>query len=249
VADAMAQGIEVVLVSGRPTYAMDYASDRLGLNGYEIACNGALALDRRNGEVFFYRPLPTGDATLAVELAREHGLYLSYYTGPHWYVEMECEEMRLEQAALGSDPVIVPDLLEAHLPPAEKVLIFALSDPEGLQRFYEEATERLPRTNIHYSGPASIEIVEAGASKGTALAILAERLGLGPEQVLAIGDNHNDLSMMEYAGFAVAVGNAPPEVQAAADLAAATCEEDGVSEAIQKLILRVPSGEPGGAGE
>lgn len=246
VAEAMAMGVQVVLVSGRPPYGMDYASERLGLRGYQIACNGALALDVRSGEVFYDRPLPDGDAAQAVMLAREHGLYLSYYAGPHWYVERECEEMRLEQAALGNAPVIVPDLLEADLPAPEKVLILSVADPEGLRRFYEEATLRLPDTNVHYSGVASVEIVHAQASKGAALAVLTEKLGLRPEQVMAIGDNFNDLSMMEFAGLAVAVGNAPPEVQAAADLVVAPCEGDGVAEAIELLILRPALNEQGG---
>jgi Cof subfamily protein (haloacid dehalogenase superfamily) len=240
-AQARAMGIEVVLVSGRPPFGMDYTSQRLDLSGYQIAYNGALVVDRRTEEIFFHRTLPAETATEAVLLARQYSLYLSYYTGPHWYVERECEEMYLEQTGLNTQPVIVPDLLGAHLSPPEKVLIISLHNLEGLARFHEAASAQLTGANIHYSSPYSIEIVEIGASKGLALEMLTGKLGLHREQVMAIGDSYNDMSMLEFAGLSVAMGNAPPDVQAAADLVVASCEDDGVAEAISMLLRPVSS--------
>jgi Cof subfamily protein (haloacid dehalogenase superfamily) len=246
VAKAMEKGIDIVLVSGRPPFGMDHITRRLNMSGYQIAYNGALVLDRRTGEVLFHRRLPLDTAIQAVRLAREHGLYLSYYAGPHWYVERECDEMYLEQEGLNTQPVIVPDLLEAHLPAPEKVLILSLHNPDGLALFYQAAGAQLAGANIHYSSPYSVEIVEVGASKGMALAMLTDKLGLHRAQVMAIGDSYNDISMLEFAGLSVAVGNAPPEVQAAAGLVVAPCEDDGVAEAIEQLILRPAGAAPGG---
>lgn len=237
VAKAIGAGIEVALVSGRPPFGMSYTTQRLNLRGYQIAYNGALLLDARTGEVLFHRILPLHTAIEAVLLARQHDLYLSYYTGPHWYVERECEEMHLERLGLQTDPVILPDLLGAHLPAPEKVLAISLDNPEGLARFHEAASVKLEGVNVHYSSPYSVEIVEIGASKGMALAMLTDRLGLHRDQVMAIGDSYNDISMLEFAGLSVAVGNAPPEVQAAAGFVAAPCEDDGVAEAIERWIL------------
>src|SRR2546421_654637 len=66
VAQARAVGVEIVLVSGRPPFGMDYISQRLGFDGYQIAYNGALAVDRRTNEVLFHRTLPPDVATAAV---------------------------------------------------------------------------------------------------------------------------------------------------------------------------------------
>ena len=65
-----------------------------------------------------------------------------------------------------------------------------------------------------------MEIVPAGVSKAKALAFLGERYGIGAERMIAIGDNFNDLDMIEYAGLGVAMGNAPDAVRRAADLVA-----------------------------
>ncbi|MGC8713558.1 MAG: HAD-IIB family hydrolase, partial [Leptodesmis sp.] len=75
-------------------------------------------------------------------------------------------------------------------------------------------------------------------NKGTAVQYLAEEyLGLKPENVMTIGDNFNDVEMIQYAGIGVAMGNAPDGVKAMADWVAPTVEEDGVVAAIEQFLL------------
>ena len=82
-----------------------------------------------------------------------------------------------------------------------------------------------------------MEIVPAGVSKAKALAFLGERYGIGPDRMISIGDNFNDLDMIEYAGLGVAMGNAPDAVRRAADLVAPTNDADGVAHVIDTCLL------------
>ena len=78
----------------------------------------------------------------------------------------------------------------------------------------------------------------SGVSKASGLAVVAERLGLAPTDVWVVGDEWNDVPMFEWAGTAVAMGNAPEHVRAAADRVVATADDDGVAELLEELLDR-----------
>ncbi|MFS1192878.1 HAD-IIB family hydrolase, partial [Enterococcus lactis] len=87
------------------------------------------------------------------------------------------------------------------------------------------------------STPFYYEIMNKNASKGNALAKLADHLGLNKDEVMAIGDNENDLSMIDYAGIGVAMGNATENVKTIADVHTTSNDEDGVAQIIEKMVL------------
>ena len=89
---------------------------------------------------------------------------------------------------------------------------------------------------IRTSFKSNIEIGSAKASKGKGLTALAASFGWGPEAVMAFGDSNNDLSMIQDAGIGVAMANASDEVKAAADYTTLSCDEDGVADALEKLL-------------
>lgn len=98
------------------------------------------------------------------------------------------------------------------------------------------ALEQIPNVVITSSGAGNIEITHKDAQKGIALAKIAESKGISMEEVMVIGDNYNDLSMMERAGYAVAMGNAPQEVQDACGTITETNLHDGAGKAIQTVL-------------
>jgi len=91
---------------------------------------------------------------------------------------------------------------------------------------------------LTYSAPTYLEITRSGINKGEALKILATYLAIPLEHILVIGDSHNDISMFDIAGIAVAMGNAPEEVKAAANLVAPSNDEDGVAWVLRELVLQ-----------
>ena len=98
----------------------------------------------------------------------------------------------------------------------------------------ENFGDRLTVTN---SKPTYLEMVNPQANKGAALAYLAEKLDIKQEEVMAIGDSNNDLDMIRYAGWGVAMGNAADKVKAAARFVTTRNDEDGVAEAVVKYVL------------
>jgi Cof subfamily protein (haloacid dehalogenase superfamily) len=230
------QGLAIVLISGRPPFGVLPAARRLGLSGVLIAYNGAYIIDCVNDEVLLNRTLSAENARRAVKIIRQHGLYTGYYAGMNWLVEKVCDEMRFEQNALGCAPKVVSDLITEAPSRPNKLIVIEKEVGERLERGYRALRAALPDVNIHYSSPDSFEVVDGNTSKADALAFLARRMGIEPEMVMAIGDSHNDLSMLSFAGLAVAMGNAPPEVKEAADWVVMSNTEDGVAEAIQRLL-------------
>ena len=83
-----------------------------------------------------------------------------------------------------------------------------------------------------------LQITHATASKAQALRVVAAELGIDREQVMAIGDNANDVGMLQWAGIGVAMANAAPEVLAAADFTTDHHDADGAAKAIENIILR-----------
>ena len=113
-------------------------------------------------------------------------------------------------------------------------------EPNGTYKKYEWALEYLkafPELHAVTGGGHNLEISQKTASKGNALRMFAERMGVDVAQTMAFGDTQNDISMIRAAGFGVAMGNATEDVKEAADYVTRTNEEDGVAYALEKLVL------------
>lgn len=114
--------------------------------------------------------------------------------------------------------------------------IFGTSfDRESLDRA-REALQQLPGLAVSSSGAGNLEITSVHAQKGIAVEQYAKIKGIPMDQVMAIGDNYNDLSMMKVAGRSVAMGNAPDEIKAACTHVTTANDEDGVGRAIESIL-------------
>jgi Cof subfamily protein (haloacid dehalogenase superfamily) len=233
---ARQQGIYVVLVSARPPFGMSPAAERLGLDGVLIAYNGAYALKLSTRQVLIDRPMARADAHAVVHIFRRHDLYAGYYAADEWYVEKVCAEMEWEAQSLKRQPEIVPDLTVKGLPAPHKMILIDLQRSGRLHDCLNEIRKSLPHVNAHFSSEYGLEISDEHATKAGALAVIVDRMGLESGQVAAIGDGENDLSMLQYAGIGVAMGNAPSQVQVEADWVVTTNDHDGVAQAIDTIL-------------
>jgi hydroxymethylpyrimidine pyrophosphatase-like HAD family hydrolase len=109
-------------------------------------------------------------------------------------------------------------------------------DPARLHTFMGEVVEQMPFTR-DWAAPYAVELVQPGCSKGNRLAQWAASEGIAMEQVVAFGDNNNDISMFEQVGLAVAMGNAAPQIQRHAHQVTADHNEDGIALALQRWVL------------
>ncbi|QIA26589.1 HAD-IIB family hydrolase [Thermaerobacter sp. PB12/4term] len=122
--------------------------------------------------------------------------------------------------------------------PEPPVKISALGQGAVLRPLEERILQRYGRAlRLTHSGPGSFDLLPPGTHKAAGLQRLAARLGIGREQVVAVGDNDNDCEMLRWAGLGVAMGNADPAVRECAGRVTASNAEDGVARLIEEVLL------------
>jgi Cof subfamily protein (haloacid dehalogenase superfamily) len=234
--EAEAQGIEIILASGRSPFAIQPFVEQLALNGYLITYNGAMASHIGSGKTVLNRPIIAGQTREIIQLVREFDLYTSLFLGMDYYIESDYPEAKWEAEVMNWEPIVVSDLVAYAPSQAHKFMVISLDDNDRLDKFYNAAILRIPQVNIYYQGFLYMEITHHGASKAVALAQTCGLLGVLPHQVMAIGNGVNDKRMLGYAGISVAVGNAHQSLLEIADWRVSANENYGVAEALYKIM-------------
>ena len=238
---AQAAGVIVTLATGRaPSTARPYAH-RLGITAPIICFQGGRVVDPGSGESLYARtyPLALARAVLMYARALEEELGDGWaplvYQGDEMYVTrlwLSEEEYREFFAPRWHYLNSFDELPEA---PVDK-LIF-VGEPSKLDALQPRLRERFQGlVEVVRSWRIFLEVTALGVTKGNALAWLARYLGIPRERVVAVGDADNDISMLRWAGLAVAMGHAPPEVKAVADVIAPPVEEDGAAWVIDYVL-------------
>ncbi|MFB2862359.1 Cof-type HAD-IIB family hydrolase [Aeromonas sp. MdU4] len=241
-AQARAQGIKVLLVTGRHFMTARPFHHDLALDTPIICSNGACLYDPGSDRILAGDPLaraPLGNLLPRVE-ARQMGalFHLSEGIG---YIGGEEHVTRIRSWSANQPAHLkiaihpVEELAGWLEKPVWKLELFN-QDPAHLHRFMDEEHDLIPFTR-DWAAPYAVELVQPGCSKGNRLAQWAASEGIAMEQVVAFGDNNNDLSMFEQAGLAVAMGNAAPQIQSHADKVTADHNEDGIALALQRWVL------------
>ncbi len=134
---------------------------------------------------------------------------------------------------------LVPRLSDVLTAPATAFILFGEEAVDALEAAFGERYSDVLNLARGYSAsyPHYVNVVDARADKGSALRLVCEHLGFDVRQVMAVGDAGPDVSMFRVAGHSVAVGNAPPEVQAEAQTVAPSNNEDGVAWALERFVL------------
>lgn len=246
---AQAAGVRVCLATGRIWRSARRFVEGLGADPPVILYNGGLVYDFSRDEVWFRAPLPRQHATDVLRILRRHP-----EVQPHLYVDDGVYVPRMTEATLAyqrKDSLqaeVVGDLadwLEAD-PGRVPMKILNIGERPALEAVAREI-EALPYAVNHvFSEIDYLEILPPGVSKGAALQAAAGRLGIEPEAVIAVGDNLNDLAMIEYAGLGVAMANAPEALRARADFVAPSNDDHGLQHVIEQFVLAPLFGRGGG---
>lgn len=233
-----AQGGRVTLATGRTLHTTAPFADALGVDGPLICYQGALIQDHRSGEVLLHEPVPPALAAEAVRRLLDAGVYVHAYIDDELYVPWVGAEVALYQSfsprKLEVHPVDDLAAVVAARPPT-KLLFIEHEDrvgPQlaGLQTHFVNRLH-IVRSHAHFG-----ELTAPGCTKGRALAQLAARLGIPQQEVIAAGDQFNDVEMVAWAGLGLAVRNGPPELLAVADRLIDGPEQAGVAAALRSVV-------------
>lgn len=237
IAAAQAQGVRVTLATGRAfTSARPFAT-ALGLTTPLIGYQGGVIGDPVTGAVLHRAAMPDADARLAIQQAIAENLDFNLYVNDVVYVRDLRWPNDFYQRWFGLPIRVVPDLTASLDGGATKFIIIA--EPPETDVIEARWKARFDgHLDIVRSHRLFVEGNPRGVSKGTALAWLAQRLGIPRERIMAVGDNDNDRSMIEWAGVGVAMGGSPPSLQAIADWVAPSVDADGVAAALERFVLR-----------
>ncbi|HEY0072204.1 MAG TPA: HAD family hydrolase, partial [Chloroflexia bacterium] len=206
-----------------------------------ICYQGAMVRDPLTGETLYHKTVPVDLAHVIISAVGQRGLHLNIYLDDRLYVDHVTEEALFYSRINHDFPLNVVGDLHAWLDaqdghePTKMVIITA---PEHTDSVLADFTGRYgDRLQVTKSHPRFTEFTNKECSKGVALAFLAGHVGVAREEVMAIGDGHNDLDMLRWAGYGLAMPTAP---QVVLDIAHGVClplAEDGAAEAIERLIL------------
>ena len=234
---AMAQGVKVAIATGRSTASTREFVKALGTNAPTICHQGGTIYDFNAEHLLFERTLPIDLACRLVEFER---LYPSWHAVIYRGEEVFITHKRYPDYfydLVAVAPIIRPDLcaaLEGREP--DKVLfILPIEETPAALRIVSDYVG--DQGNTVQSHALFVEVNPLGADKGSGLRWLANHLGIVQQDVMAVGDQGNDLTMVQWAGLGVAMGNGNPITQAAANWIAPAIDEDGAAVAIEKFIL------------
>lgn len=246
--NACKSGAKVVIVTGRHHVAIHPFYQALALDTPAICCNGALLYDYNGKRVISADPLQADQATQLVDLLERYDVHsLMYADDAMFYKEPTGHIIRTENWAKSlpesQRPVFkqVSSLREAAHEVAG-IWKFALTDTDTVKLHkFTHIVEHELGLACEWSWHDQVDIAQLGNSKGKRLAQWVESQGLSMNQVIAFGDNHNDLSMLKSAGLGIAMGNAVDEVKACADLVIGNNTGTGIAETVNKYFEYVPA--------
>lgn len=228
-------GVIFILATGRPYPSIKRYSEELRVYYPVITYQGALVYDPKNDKKLYGCEIEPDDAKRLIKLARDNDLHVHIYIDNIWYVEVFNHKVEYYKNLTGLEPILAGDFLEFIDRPVTKVLFF--DEHEKLHRIRNELPSEFYKIfNIMFSKPFFLEFTNINVSKGNALKFLADYYQLKKDEIMAIGDGDNDISMIEYAGVGVAVSNATDKLKQAADFITLDNEHDGFAYAIEKIF-------------
>lgn len=235
---AVDAGLFFTIASGRPIQGIEGINRQLNLDVPYITYNGAMVIMGKNREILYERYLTQNDAKDIIGLAEKHKVTYMVWKDNQLYVPEYNEIIEKYMQFSKVKPVKIESIEKLTENGVTKILWH--DDAEKIVEHQNQLGQYLSaNVNFHASLPIYLEFVDKKASKGIALEQLGNYFDIKKSEIIAVGDGFNDISMIEYAGLGVAMGNAPDAVKEKADYITLSNEEDGLAHVINKLILNI----------
>jgi Cof subfamily protein (haloacid dehalogenase superfamily) len=230
-----AAGIHVVLVTGRMFQSVRPYALEAGLDDPVVCYQGAVVAEPVTGEWLRHVPIPLELARETIDAVQEEGFALNCYVDDELYVASVTPGARRYADFQHLELHVVGDLLDwLDRPPTKLVVI---DDPEVLDGLKQRMLERFGgRLYISKSLPYFLEFASPDVTKAAGLDFVSERLGFTRERTVAFGDGENDIELVDWAGYGVAVANAHDRVKKIAKLVCPSVDEEGVAQVLEAFL-------------
>lgn len=224
-------GLHFVPATGRPLCAMGNVSTLFDEEMPFITYNGAIGIMHKSGEVLFSITIPPHIVPEIYQLGNERNLPVAIWCQDRLYANKDCEPIRFYQEATNAPAKSIDNPGEIEGLAAQGVTkILWMDYPDRVLVHQREMQAHFgDKINCHATRPELFEFVSPEATKANALEKIGNLLGVSREEMAAVGDGYNDLSMLKYAGFSIAMGNAPDDIKKGCDHVTLTNNEDGVA--------------------
>lgn len=236
------QGVRFVPTTGRGLKSIQGTLAELGMSGlageYVISLNGGAITELGEEKLLRLEALPRSLAEELFARGRDYGLCMQVHTKDETYFyHLTPAEREYLSGRMEMEEFFTPDL---DFLAGQEIVKIVYADPnvDHLREIEAELAPLLGEADVSYSSGRFLEFNRKGVTKGQGLLWLASYLGIKPEETIAIGDNLNDVPMLQAAGLGVCVQNGLPEVQKLCGyVTKGTNDEDAVAETIEKFVF------------
>ncbi|MGZ3608793.1 MAG: Cof-type HAD-IIB family hydrolase [Ktedonobacteraceae bacterium] len=233
---AVNAGMVIVIATGQTLSVLQSVCAKLPLSAPQIIENGAIIADIHSSAILHEQLIPPDLILPALGELRTLGLYRAYHTLHRVYVDKDTPRARDWYRPPVSPVIEIDDV--ASLYPLSCIKVAGIGEESSLRKKRRDLESIFEgKLYVAQSSFDIIELLHPDVSKGNALRVIAKDLQIRPEEIVAFGDNHNDIGMLQLAGLGVAMGNAHNEVKIAADYVTLSNAEDGVAVAIEDMVL------------
>lgn len=230
-------GISFAVISARPRSGVMPIVEALGLQGQQAAFNGG-TIFCGDGRVVERHTVDEDVVRGVFGIARETPAEPWVFADDRWHARSGTGlHADRERKSSNQEPVVTSDFVALY-GDVDK-LTFVSDDEPLLKGLHAAAVEKFgDRATIVQSQTYYLDVTPLAGNKGDGIRALAKSRGVALDQVVAMGDQANDLPMLKQAGFGIAMGNAPDAVKSQADAVTASNDDDGVAQAIDTMILK-----------
>jgi Cof subfamily protein (haloacid dehalogenase superfamily) len=235
IASVRATGPRVLIATGRMFRSVRPYLAEAGIDDPVVCYQGAVVADPVKGRFLRHEPIPVELAKETIAAVEEEGFPVNCYVDDELYVAHATPESGAYASFQKLHVHEVGDLVAWLDQPATKLV--AVGEPERLDGLEERMKRRFDgRLYISKSLPFFLEFASPEVTKASGLAFLAEHLGFSRERTVAFGDGENDIELLAWAGYGVAVANAHERVLAIADFVCPSVDEEGVAQVLEAFL-------------
>lgn len=231
-------GVQIVIATGRGLYSAKNVMNEIGIKGHIIGLNGASIFHVEEEKALHVSEIPHSIVNTVMTIGMHSGINIYLNAVDTTYLVLRDHKLYQYFGKKKEFKIIDVDAVKAM--EMEGVVISKILFSSKNSKLLAECYHYLSKLNLEVVYPDSlcVEITLKGINKASGLMFLSQHLEIRSQDMVAIGDSENDLSMIKYVGHGIAMGNAMDSVKQAADEIIKTNDEDGVAEVIEKLILK-----------